>query len=174
MILITGACQPQPEQSACGLEGFVCCLALLRGPSLVQHGGEQHAGEKNGGGGGPFCVGKRETGKCWGCVRLVFYSHVFLMLLVGLELEKKMSQEPTPPHNFEHQSVWFTRMDYHQLSTCMTLSEQSCNSGCISHHGRADRLEIFGWTGVPVNGGDQFPTEEFFKSHDILSRWERQ
>ena len=126
------------------------------------------------GGSGPFCVGKRETGKCWGCVRLVFYSHVFLMLLVGLELEKKMSQEPTPPHNFEHQSVWFTRMDYHQLSTCMTLSEQSCNSGCISHHGRADRLEIFGWTRVPVNGGDQFPTEEFFKSHDILSRWERQ
>lgn len=64
VILITGACQPQPEQSACGLEGFVCCLALLRGPSLVQHGGEQHAGEKIDGGGGPFCVGKRETGKC--------------------------------------------------------------------------------------------------------------
>ena len=50
VILITGACQPQPEQSACGLEGFVCCLALLRGTSLVQHGGEQHAGEKIDGG----------------------------------------------------------------------------------------------------------------------------
>ena len=35
---------------------------------------------------------------------LVFSSHVFLMLwAVGLELEKKMSQEPTPPQNFEHQ-----------------------------------------------------------------------
>ena len=59
----TGACQPQPEQSACGLEGFVCCPALLGG--VVVH----------------FLLVrvKLECAKDVFHI-LVFSSHVFLML----------------------------------------------------------------------------------------------